>query len=77
GAGRMSGSIEKAGTLTHHEGRNDLDSETFFVQDKPVSALTANGVGTCGADDNQAQAGHLIAGTLNANGKAAGSATNQ
>lgn len=25
-----------------------------------VSALTANGVGTCGADDNQAQAGHLI-----------------
>lgn len=77
GAGRMSGSIEKAGTLTHHEGRNDLDSDTFFVQDKPVSALTANGVGTCGADDNQAQAGHLIAGTLNANGKAAGSATNQ
>ena len=77
GAGRMSGSIEKAGTLTHHEGRNDLDSETFFVQGKPVAALTANGVGTCGADDNQAQAGHLIAGTLNANGKAAGSATNQ
>jgi DNA (cytosine-5)-methyltransferase 1 len=77
GAGRMSSSIEKAGTLTHHEGRNDLDSETFFVQDKPVAALTANGVGTCGADDNQAQAGHLIAGTLNANGKAAGSATNQ
>lgn len=26
-----------------------------------VSALTARGVGTCGADDNQAQAGHLIA----------------
>ncbi|OIN52922.1 DNA cytosine methyltransferase [Pseudomonas costantinii] len=77
GAGRMSGSIEKSGTLTHHEGRNDLDSETFFVQEKPVNALTANGVGTCGADDNQAQAGHLIAGTLNANGKAAGSATSQ
>ncbi|WP_248731822.1 DNA cytosine methyltransferase [Pseudomonas sp. MWU13-2517] len=77
GSGRMSGSIEKAGTLTHHEGRNDLDSETFFVQDRPVSALTATGVGACGADDNQAQAGHLIAGTLNANGKAAGSATNQ
>ena len=28
-----------------------------------VAALTANGVGTCGADDNQAQAGHLIAST--------------
>lgn len=25
-----------------------------------VNALTANGVGTCGADDNQGQAGHLI-----------------
>ncbi|WP_447880765.1 phage N-6-adenine-methyltransferase [Serratia fonticola] len=25
-----------------------------------VAALTANGVGTCGADDNQATAGHLI-----------------
>lgn len=25
-----------------------------------VAALTSNGVGTCGADDNQAQAGHLI-----------------
>jgi DNA (cytosine-5)-methyltransferase 1 len=23
-----------------------------------VAALTSNGVGTCGADDNQAQAGH-------------------
>lgn len=28
-----------------------------------VSALTANGVGTCGADDNQGQAGHLIVST--------------
>lgn len=28
--------------------------------EKNVAALTANGVGTCGADDNQAQAGHLI-----------------
>jgi DNA (cytosine-5)-methyltransferase 1 len=28
-----------------------------------VAALTANGVGTCGADDNQAQAGHLIPST--------------
>ncbi|WP_263353332.1 DNA (cytosine-5-)-methyltransferase [Acidicapsa acidisoli] len=31
-----------------------------------VAALTAAGVGTCSADDNQAQAGHLIAGTLEA-----------
>jgi DNA (cytosine-5)-methyltransferase 1 len=27
---------------------------------KAVAGLTATGVGTCGADDNQAQAGHLI-----------------
>lgn len=27
---------------------------------KAVAALTARGVGTCGADDNQGQAGHLI-----------------
>ncbi len=26
----------------------------------PVAGLTANGVGTCGADDNQTQAGHLV-----------------
>ena len=25
-----------------------------------MAALTSNGVGTCGPDDNQAQAGHLI-----------------
>lgn len=29
-------------------------------QGAPVAALTSNGVGTCGADDNQGQAGHLI-----------------
>lgn len=30
-----------------------------------VAALTATGVGTCGADDNQGQAGHLIADARN------------
>ncbi|MCO4171842.1 DNA (cytosine-5-)-methyltransferase [Aeromonas veronii] len=89
------------------------DSAPSRETGKAVAALTANGVGTCGADDNQGQAGHLIAqhldvdcigtltagfgkvgapevdaytcipwanhvaGTLNANGKAAGSATQQ
>jgi DNA (cytosine-5)-methyltransferase 1 len=33
-----------------------------------VAALIANGVGTCGADDNQGQAGHIIAHCLNAKG---------
>lgn len=31
-----------------------------------AAALTANGVGTCGADDNQARAGHLVAGAVTA-----------
>lgn len=29
-------------------------------RERAVAALTSSGVGTCGADDNQAQAGHLI-----------------
>lgn len=56
------------------------DSAPSREAGKAVAALTANGVGTCGADDNKGQAGHLIpaiAGTLQANGKAAGSATQQ
>lgn len=37
------------------------DSEPRRETQKAVAALTARGVGTCGADDNQAQAVHLIA----------------
>lgn len=37
------------------------DSAPSRESQKAVAALTARGVGTCGADDNQAQAGHLIA----------------
>lgn len=37
------------------------DSAPRRETQKAVAALTAPGVGTCGADDNQAQAGHLIA----------------
>ncbi len=37
------------------------DSTPRRETQKAVAALTARGVGTCGADDNQAQAGHLIA----------------
>lgn len=33
-----------------------------------VAALTANGVGTCGADDNQGQAGHLIPASMSVHG---------
>lgn len=37
------------------------DSAPRRETQKAVAARTARGVGTCGADDNQAQAGHLIA----------------
>ncbi len=37
------------------------DSAPRRETQKAVAALTARGVGTCGADDNQAQVGHLIA----------------
>lgn len=37
------------------------DSAPRRETQKAVAALTARGVGTCAADDNQAQAGHLIA----------------
>ncbi|CRY19529.1 MT-A70 family methyltransferase [Yersinia enterocolitica] len=36
------------------------DSAPSRESGKAVAALTANGVGTCGADDNQATAGHLV-----------------
>lgn len=45
--------------LGAHHASDDLDRMTFIPA--AVSALTATGVGTCGADDNQAQAGHLLA----------------
>jgi len=34
-----------------------------------VAALTATGIGTCGVDDNQAQAGHLVAARMTAFGE--------
>jgi DNA (cytosine-5)-methyltransferase 1 len=39
------------------------DSAPSREKESAVAALTANGVGTCGADDNEAQAGHIIAST--------------
>ncbi|MEH8253379.1 DNA cytosine methyltransferase [Aeromonas veronii] len=40
------------------------DSAPSREAGKAVAAITANGVGTCGADDNQGQAGHLVPTTL-------------
>lgn len=44
------------------------DSAPSREAGKAVAALTASGVGTCGADDNQAQAGHLISSKFDENG---------
>jgi len=53
-----------AGTLGGGSGQRgwpqDVERMTFIPDVVEVSALTATGVGTCGADDNQAQAGHLV-----------------
>ncbi len=76
GAGNSSGSIERSSTLTHHGGRQDFESETFFVQRAQEVAGTLRSTDG-GADVDHGMAGHLVAGTLNANGKAAGSATQQ
>jgi len=52
----------KAGTDVAHSlascsgGCNDPNRAGAFI----VNALTSTGVGTCGADDNQAQAGHIV-----------------
>ena len=40
--------------------RRSRDPQARRQAGEEVADLTANGVGTCGADDNQAQAGHLI-----------------
>lgn len=37
-----------------------------------VAALTANGVGTCGPDDNQAQAGHIVVQPMAVRGRRGG-----
>ena len=50
--GSISRALTSSSTAT---GRLDPNEQTFVV-----NALANTGVGTCGADDNQAQAGHLI-----------------
>lgn len=53
------GDIDPAKILFESEGLR-RNSPPGREKAKAVAALTSNGVGVCGADDNQAQAGHLI-----------------
>ncbi|RXT61688.1 DNA cytosine methyltransferase [Pseudomonas syringae] len=108
GGHSLSGSVERAATLTAKDTRMDMESETFFVQPshdvtgtlssrstgggglgtdfdlagglQVVGALTSHAFsGGAGGRPDGAACGHFlaVAGTLLANGKAAGSATQQ
>lgn len=76
GGHSLEGSVERSATLTAKDMRLDVESETFFVQPGLDVAGTLRSTDG-GADVDHGMAGHLVAGTLNANGKAAGSATQQ
>lgn len=70
GGENQGGSLFQAGALTAHGVRNDFASETFCVA--PTLAGGGRKSGGYGLDDIP-----TVAGTLQANGKAAGSATQQ
>lgn len=57
--GSARGGADPRDILFEREGLR-RDTAPRRQQGAAVAALTARGVGTCGADDNQAQAGHLI-----------------
>jgi len=54
------GDWERAAKVLFERGCVSGDSAKGSKTRKAVASLTATGVGTCGADDNQGQAGHLI-----------------
>ncbi|ENB5866815.1 DNA cytosine methyltransferase [Pseudomonas aeruginosa] len=74
GGENQSRSLFQAGALTAHCARNDFASETFCVAPAVAGTLRSS---DGGSDVDHAAANHLVAGTLQANGKAAGSATQQ
>lgn len=62
------GDWRRAAAVLFEPGCVSGDSQKGSKKKQNVAALTATGVGTCGADDNQGQAGHLIAHSLRAEG---------
>lgn len=79
GGHSLGGSVERSATLTAKDSRLDMESETFFMHPhEVVGTLSARASGSGGlGTDFELRGGLQVAGTLNANGKAAGSATNQ
>ena len=76
GGHSLDGSVERSATLTAKDSRLDMESETFFIQPAADVAGTLRSTDG-GADVDHGMAGHLVAGTLQSSGKAAGSATQQ
>ncbi|WJD60632.1 DNA cytosine methyltransferase [Pseudomonas kurunegalensis] len=74
GGHSLQGDVSQAATLTAKDTRMDMESETFCIQERVAGTLRST---DGGADVDHGMAGHLVAGTLQANGKAAGSATQQ
>ncbi|MFV3284378.1 DNA cytosine methyltransferase [Pseudomonas sp. NY15356] len=74
GGHSLKGDVSQAATLTAKDTRLDMESETFCIQDQVAGTLRST---DGGSDVDHAMAGHIVAGTLQANGKAAGSATQQ
>lgn len=69
-ASRQETTADVAGSLGQGPGSGgrsttDLDGHGAYIP----TALTATGIGVAGPDDNQAQAGHLVANTLQANAR--------
>lgn len=62
------GNWRRAGEVLFERGCVSGNPQKGSKKKQSVAALTATGVGTCGADDNQGQAGHLIAHSLRAEG---------
>lgn len=74
GGHSLQGDVSQSATLTAKDTRLDMESETFCLQDRVAGTLRST---DGGSDVDHGMAGHLVAGTLQANGKAAGSATPQ
>lgn len=58
--GHLAAAGGRAGQILFEPESVRRDSPPSRPAGSAVAALTASGVGTCGADDNQAQAGHLM-----------------
>lgn len=74
GGHSLQGDVSQSATLTAKDTRMDMESETFCIQDRVAGTLRST---DGGSDVDHAMASHLVAPTLQANGKAAGSATQQ